>query len=246
MKIKNQNQKIRATAVGLCLCCAGSGLLTGQIQLNEDHVDIGINYESGSWDLHIHDEETNTEYAPNEAVFNVFSNVFGAVGSVAAGELGLNTGDNAWILPQNDPGEGSGIIFLGISAEELATGIFDSDEISISLSLQSGPANGEFAVFRGSGLSFESLLSTANSTSGSLTLVANNTPGEPHEHFAYGFTEAGTYLVDITASGLIGGNPTSDTQTYTFNVTTAIPEPSSGLLTLLGLGLLHWWRKGRN
>jgi len=244
--MKQSIQKFLLTFVACCGCgtCLLTSNLVAVVPLSQDHVDIGINYESGSWDLHIHDEETDTEYEPDEAKFNVFTNTLGPVSNSPATALGVADGTNAWVLPETDPGEGSGILFLGISAEELALGVFDSDLVLVEFSLNSAPLGGDFAVYRGPELSFETVFSSAQSISNSISLTASAVEGEPHEHYSFGFTEAGTYLVDITASGDIGGSPTSATETYEFNVVNAIPEPSSA--TLLGVGALAWWMRKRS
>jgi len=81
-----------------------------------------------------------------------------------------------------------------------------------------------------------------------LTENGNNTlissiPG--HDHFNWGFTEAGNWLVEITASGThdtLGFM--SDTQTFSFNV---VPEPSAyaALFGLAALGLTCARRRSR-
>ena len=39
--------------------------------LGSEHVDIGLAYEDGAWDLHLHDETHDIEYAPDEALLFV-------------------------------------------------------------------------------------------------------------------------------------------------------------------------------
>ncbi len=67
-----------------------------------------------------------------------------------------------------------------------------------------------------------------------------------HHHTNWGFTEAGTYQmqVDVTTTLADGTLITGGLTTYTFVVgdAVAVPEPSSILLTSSSLGLLATWR----
>ena len=145
---------------------------------------------------------------------------------------GAATGSDIWILPQ---GNQAGVPFLGIGTEELAAS--DWGDITFSLGTVTAPtANGVFSIYQGDGFGgFNFYFSSAGE---SLTVNGNNTilaAAGVHDHYNYAFSESGTWLIELTASGTHNTEGTfSDTQTFAFNV---VPEPSTYAL-LLGLGAL--------
>lgn len=144
---------------------------------------------------------------------------------------GADTGADLWILPQSNPGSDP-IPFLGIATEELAPADWASD-ITFTLGAVTSPSGtGDFSIWQPDGIGgFDFFFSTENGND-TLSQLAG-----VHDHFNYGFTEAGLWLVEITASGThVTEGFLSDTQTFQFNV---VPEPSAfGLL--IGLSTLAW------
>jgi len=138
---------------------------------------------------------------------------------------GAATGEDLWILPQNNPGSDP-IPFLGLATEELVPGDWSTD-ITFTLGAVSSPSgSGEFSVWQPDGIGgFNFFFATADQ---SLTVNGDDTldlGAGVHDHFNYGFTEAGSWTVELTASGthiMLGA--LSDTQTFSFNV---VPEPSA-------------------
>ncbi|MFP4156588.1 MAG: choice-of-anchor M domain-containing protein [Opitutales bacterium] len=142
---------------------------------------------------------------------------------------GAASGEDLWVLPQNNPGSDP-IPFLGIATEELEPADWSSD-ITFTLGTVTSPSGtGDFSIWQPDGVGgFDFSFSTEN---GSNTF---DQAAGVHDHFNYGFTEAGTWQVEITASGthLTEGSLT-DTQTFSFNV---VPEPSS-FAALAGMAAL--------
>jgi surface-anchored protein len=204
-----------------------------QTILTNQHADIGVTYEGGAWNLHIHNETEDIEYSPPSGLAGAILQV----GTVASGTVPANplfsflgaAGSPVWILPNT---QNPNLIFLGFGAEELETGLFVGDSVNMALSSISGP--GEFAVF-----DFDffgnptALMNTRDGiTAGdSVSLVAG-----AHNDLNWAFSAPGTYTVNFEASGtLVDGNvfTASGPVAYTFQV---VPEPSS--MALAGVGAL--------
>jgi surface-anchored protein len=143
---------------------------------------------------------------------------------------GAATGADLWVLPQGNPGSDP-IPFLGIATEELVPADWSTD-ITFTLGTVTSPSgSGDFSIWQPDGIGgFDFFFSTENG-SNSLNLGAG-----VHDHFNYGFTEAGNWLVEITASGTHATEGfLTDTQTFSFQV---VPEPSAyaALAGILALG----------
>ena len=216
--------------------------LNAQTLLTEGHTDVGIVYELGGWNLHIgqHEATPPMEYAPNEAILGV--NIVGAHSTVPANPqfsfLGM-AGSSVWVLPQvQDPA----LLFLGFGTEELESGIFVNNEVT--LSLQGVRAPGQFSVYEVGMFGSPTVL--MNSGDGTTAADSIRLTAGGHRHVNWAFSTPGTYEVDFEAAGtLVDGNvfTASGPITYTFSVA-AVPEPSVlSLLLLGGTGLLAFARR---
>lgn len=190
------------------------------------HADIGIAFEDGAFDLHIHADDatidgvtvSDVEYEADAVTIQVASS---SVLTSSIDSVGLNSGDTLYFLSQNNPGES--LPFLGIATEELSSLDFPGG-VTLSLGTVSGPTNGNFALWETGNLGsitthFSSLGDGFTSISNSLALDAGG-----HYHYTYGFSQLGTYNIELIATGTTGGIEYSDAATYTFNV---VPEPST-------------------
>lgn len=215
---------------------------TGAVVLSSGHIDvIGINYEAGAWDLHVHDEDTDTEYEPDEVVTHIsdagkvtvpVNPLFAFLGS---------PGSVVWIGPQvqNPP-----LPFLGISAEELDGTVFDAPDVTLMLTGFSGPPGGKFFLYQTDGFGVPTVfMNTDDGLSSADNVIV---PEGSHAHYNWAFTTNGTYFLTFTASGTLagGGGVTSETATWEFLIgdLTAVPEPGTVMLLALGGGLL-WARR---
>ncbi|HMP82093.1 MAG TPA: choice-of-anchor M domain-containing protein [Verrucomicrobiota bacterium] len=231
MKTQIELQKFRNSLAPLALAALMTTGVSTQAQtpITEGHVDIGIAYEDGSWDLHVHDEENDIEYEPVDAVL-----VVGPAGqaTVPAGSqwsfLGT-TGSAYWQLPDSDT---PGLPFLGIGAEEIGGGVFVDDLITLTLTGWSGPGN--FSLFTVD--EFGDLATLWMGTHDGISAAdAIQVLAGGHSHYVWAFTQPGDYTLTFEASGtLVAGNTftSSGGVDYQFQV---IPEP--GIATLLGLGV---------
>lgn len=209
----------------------------------DHHVDIGIDYTAlGGWDLHIHDEDDLTEYAPDGAILGVGWQAQQARPAGAQFDfIGVGAGDPVWILPQvQDPA----LNFLGIGAEELdpdnlfedwdpdgAGGLASARWLQLDLVSVTGP--GAFSAWLNGGPTVSFATSDGITASDRALVLAGG-----HTDYNWAFTQPGTYEVTLQASGRLAGGAvsTSAPATYTF-VVAAAPEPASLALCLLALPL---------
>jgi surface-anchored protein len=232
--IKQETVTVKTTntiSIATGLLVSSSVFLYGQTTISQGHVDIGIAYEDGAWNLHVHDESEpppgGTEYAPGDVMLVVGSGaVQSAPGTPAYGFLG-DAGAPVWILPQN---EDPSLLFPGIATEEIEAGVFADDRIALTLAGYTGP--GQFALYQVDGFGSPTLFMDTNdglSAADTYDAIAGN-----HAHFNWAFTQPGTYTLSFEASAnLLNGDlfTSSGLVDYTFSV---VPEPSTW--TLLGFG----------
>jgi surface-anchored protein len=236
--MKKQNTQIigRIRQLGLAALLTTGLASQAQTILTNQHADIGVTYEGGAWNLHIHNETQDIEYSPPSGLNGAILQV----GSAAAGTVPANplfsflgtAGSPVWILPNT---QNPSLIFLGFGAEELETGLFVGDSVTMSLSSVSGP--GEFAVFDFD--SFGSPMALMNSRDGITAGDSVSLAAGAHNDLNWAFSAPGTYTVNFEASGtLVDGNvfTASGPVGYTFEV---VPEPSS--VALAGVGALALW-----
>ncbi len=236
-------------------------------EIDHGHADIGIGFADGVWDLHIgagghdhdhdggmvdilsgdddHDHEGGTEYAPDEAAFVLNPLTAQTVPADPQYSFLGSAGTIYYVAPQDEAdAEAVDTIFLGINAEEIATGIFENDEISLELTGVTGP--GDFFGYEVDGLGSPNVLfNSADGLPDTLTLGVGS-----HRHLNWAFTQPGDYELTFLAYGTLdtGGQigpdqvSQSDPAGYTFEV---IPEPSAALLLLLGLLGFSCFRRAR-
>jgi surface-anchored protein len=205
------------------LSIAGSAAAFDHI-LSVGHADIGVGYAGGVWDLHVHDDFD--EYEPEDTLLRALPGSLAIRPNGSQWDfLGVGAGAPIWVLPQTlDPN----LLYLGIAAEEVGSGIFDNDQVFWNLKSVSGP--GHFAIWQNGGFGnpIVKMASADGITPGDQFLV----PAGGHQHANFGFTALGLYQVGLSVGGYIGGQwVESDTAFYNFE---AVPEPAT--LAALGLG----------
>jgi surface-anchored protein len=233
--------KLRTILTTTGLLSAGLSL-HAQAVLQNEHADIGIAFEDGVWNLHIHDETHDVEYSPPSGPDGAILQVnVGALTTVSANPLFsfLGTAGNPiWILPNIQSPD---LLFLGFGAEEIQAGMFVGDTLNMRLTGVSGP--GDFTVFDYDtfGNPFV-LMNTRDGLSAADNFVA--VPGA-HSDVNWAFSQPGIYTVNFEASGtLADGNlfTSSGPVAFTFQV---VPEPSIWALMAMGLGGAWLWARRR-
>lgn len=192
--------------------------------LSIGHADVGIGFDLGTFDLHVHDEENAIEYAPDAVILQVNPEAYGIVpNDPNFAFLGTPGVSGIWRLPQV---ENVDLLFLGIGSEEITSGTLDGNVFTFSLTAITGPGN--FTVYQ-DGVTPTVIFNSGNGITAADSVVL---PTGSHAHYNWTFSQEGTYEVTFKADGVVSGTPISETATYTFQV---VPEPGSALL--LGLGL---------
>lgn len=225
---------------------------SAQTYLATEHVDIGIGYADGEWDLHAHDEDNDIEYEAGDVAFYV-NPAFAATSRPASASfnfIGVNAGETYYRLPQS---QNVNLPYLGVAAEEIEPGTFDtylpldarvtSSAEWVTLNLVSVAGPGAFSLWTSEDdgpLVWISSFDGIDATDRFYQLVGG------HSHANFGFSAPGTYVVEFSATALLDGDfITSAPVAYTF--TTAIPEPSSAtaLAGAFALGLVALRRRRR-
>lgn len=217
------------TLAAAVLVLVSSSAVFAQTRLSQGHADIGIGYEDGAFDLHVHQEEPppGAEFAPGDAILSVGASAQlagGTPNNAAAIAFFGPPGSLLWVLPKTEQPD---LLFLGFGTEELVAADW-SGPIGLTLKGVTGPGN-VFVWDTGVFGELQPKISSRDGISSAdrLDLIAGS-----HGHFFVGFSQPGIYQVALEASGIHAndGPIVSETANYVFEV---VPEPSvPGLLTL--------------
>lgn len=170
---------------------------TRDVVLNAGHVDaIGVAFEDGVLDLHIHDEENDIEYAPEEATIQGLPAAETTIPADPAFAFLGTAGDPVWILPQVENPE---LIFLGLATEEIEPGALVNDQVRVSVAVF-GP--GEVALYIEDflGLPSDILFDTDDGAANTFTLSAGQ-----HVHANWAFSEPGNYYWAVATTAREAG-----------------------------------------
>jgi surface-anchored protein len=244
--MKNKNTQIidRIRQLGLVVLLTAGVESQAQSILTNQHVDIGVAYEEGAWNLHIHNETEDIEYSPpsglNGAILQVGPQAQGTVSSDPLFSFLGSPGSSIWILPNT---QNPNLLFLGFGAEELEAGLFAGDSISLTLSSVSGP--GEFSVFDYDFLGNPTVL--MNSRDGITAGDSVSLAAGAHNDLNWAFSAPGTYTISFEAAGTLVEDSvftSSGPVAYTFEV---VPEPGAfSLAAASALALFLSRRRKRN
>jgi surface-anchored protein len=230
---------------------AGSLLTSGQAHAasiyTSGHGDIGAGYDASAKEFephwHMHGGAVvdgtplgaDTEFEPGDLIAlttatRLSPNGLSAGIGVADGTQIYATGSAAY--PPN----------IGFGVEELDPLDWTGD-ITVTLSGWSIPSGAAFAMYDTNiagttvvDMAFSSVNPASTFASNSFTMI----PGD-HTHFQWGFTQPGTYTVDLTWTGTHGvDGAISTTESFSIQV---VPEPSGVALLGIGLGALALRRR---
>ncbi|MFN7139459.1 MAG: choice-of-anchor M domain-containing protein [Limisphaerales bacterium] len=213
----------------LVSCVAGVSVSASAATLSKGHADVGIAYEDGEWDLHVHDGERDKEYEPDDAVFRVNPGAQTAVPTHSSFSFLGNPGEPVWILPAVEDHE---LLFLGLGTEEIEAGVFVGNQVRLTLKGVTGP--GHFALYTIGGFGAPTVRMNSRDGISDAADFINLQTGS-HGHANWAFSAPGTYKISFEASGTLNdGNNTftsSGPVEYTFNVIADTAKPSVAVVS---------------
>lgn len=213
---------------------------TAVTTLSSGHVDIfEVHYDSAvdpvEFALHVHDHDTGAHFEPADVILQVNENTL--FGSPAG--LSSVLGASAYILPSTQEAD---MLYGGVSAEG-PIGVFQNNRFSIRM-ISAGLGNpGNFVMYRFSGGG--ALQVGLQALGSSLSVSEFRTPIGGHEHWNWGFSAPGVYTFEFQGVAVKNVDLSvweTPREIFTFHV---IPEPSSGVLLVLGGAVLAAVRRQR-
>ena len=214
----NQTNKGRVsfwTGMGLALCALATSITAGDREIRSDgHGDVSIDYAENQWQLGLRLDSPPGIHPPEEWILALNQNTKLLVPDDANfGFLG-EAGNPIWVFPQVSR---DGTWFLGVSTDEIESGIFAENRFDLLLSSVQGP--GDFVTWRAGTGQVEVLLNSRDGIDemDQIELRA----GGGHLHKNWGFTSPGTHFVGFQMRGTLAGASepiTSDEQLYRFAV----------------------------
>jgi surface-anchored protein len=192
---------------------AGPATAATTITLDSGHVDvIGIAFEDNQFDVHVHDEGTDTEYAPSQVRIAVKPEARTEVPNDPAYAFLGAAGSPVWVLPQVEDPQ---LLWPGIATEEIQPGVFVNDTLTVRIECVSGPAG--FSIFTTDPVGAPTVLvDSGNGLPDSVSV-----PAASHLHANWAFEAAGNYAITVRVSGTLaatGQKVTSALATYRFKV----------------------------
>jgi surface-anchored protein len=198
-----------------------------------------VNFEDGAWDLHVHAEDDEIEFAPGQVILEVPMVAAQPVPTNAVFSFLGEAGTPIWVLPAV---ENHDLLFLGLGTEELASGIFSNDTVTLTLKSVTGP--GDFVLYTLD--MFGAPVVSMNSRDGIDSADTRTLAAGGHTHVNWVFTAPGQYRIGLQASGVLaatGETNTSDVAEYLFEVQYApilsVTRKDATTLTLQWLSREH-------
>ncbi|MEU4290810.1 choice-of-anchor M domain-containing protein [Kribbella sp. NPDC026596] len=184
-----------------------------RVVLDQGHVDVvGIAFEDGAFDVHVHDEDHGVEYTPSQVQLVAKPSSEIAVPDDPSYRFLGTAGNPAWVLPQVQDPE---LLWPGIGAEEISPGMFTGDALKVDLVGVSGPA--DVSIFTTDAFGAPTVL--ADSGDGLPDTITTTAGGHLHANWA--FEAPGYYTLKVRVSGTLaatGKKVTSSIATYCFKV----------------------------
>lgn len=205
---------LTAAVLSAGLLVAPPAAAAERVVLSTGHVDlIGVAYEDGVLDVHVHDDtvEPPVEREPSEVLVHALPESRTSVPDDPAFAFLGKPGAPIWVLPQ---AYNPALLFAGIGTEELETGVFQSDSVSLKLKSVRGP--GRFSVFIEQDGAAQVLFNSGDGLPDKATV-----PVATHKHVNWAFSATGYYKVTVQASAKLAGNGSSvysEPVTYLFKV----------------------------
>lgn len=181
--------------------------------LKHGEADVEVAYEAGNLEFHVHDERTETEFAPEHVALQAGPAAWQTVPASAAFAFLGQPGASLYVLPQT---ETPGVLFLGLAAGEVEAGVFMDDTLTVELVGVEGPGHLFYYAVDG----FGAPTVFFNSADGLDAMDAVTVAVGAHAHRNWAFSEPGVYRITLQASGTLvsGGEVRSHPTTLLFEV----------------------------
>ncbi len=177
-------------------------LLRFRSELLSGHADVGAAFEEGELSLHVHDDETDTEFDPGQVLLRVAPHARTRVPANPAFAFLGQPGEPVHILPAT---HNPSLLFLGLAAEEVAPGLFREDRVNLVLKEVTGP--GHFALFTVDSIGVPVVW--MNSRDGVSTNDLAPLRAGSHGHANWAFSEPGIYCLTFVVSGVLASDGTA-------------------------------------
>ena len=186
----------------------------GPTIFNEGELDIEIVYKDGEWEIAALDEANEREICPSELILQGGEATQIRVPDNEAFRFLGDPGAIVNVLPQE---EMDGVLFLGLAADEIESGIFENDEVALKLVSVEGP--GVVSLYNVDGLGNPTVFFNSGDGLSQSDVFPLSAGG--HSHQNWGFTAPGVYRVGLQASGTLaneGQASASKVETFTFEI----------------------------
>lgn len=189
---------------------------TNRVVLSAGHVDVlDIAVEDGQLDVVVHDEtvEPGVERDPDTVLFQVKPEAETTVPADAPQFAFLgDPGDSVWILPEANV---EGLLFAGLSTEELEPGVVKNDTVKLWLVKACGPA--DVSLFTVGAQDEVDILADSGDGLPDVTTLTAAT----HKHENWAFEAEGDYTLTFLVTARLASNNRfihSDLVNITFHV----------------------------
>lgn len=190
-----------AAIAAACLFPAvGSAEAAAPVRISQGHVDaVDVGYEGGHLGLTVHDESVtpDVERDPAQVVLVAKPGAKIAVPADPSYRFLGRTGATVWVLPEV---QDQNLLWPGLSTEELETGVFKNDSVTVSFSSFAGP-DGVSLFTTDAGGQPEILVDSEDGCPDNVTL-----PVGLHKHANWAFEKAGTYKITVQAKARLAGS----------------------------------------
>lgn len=182
--------------------------------IDRGELDLELTFVEGVFGFGLIDEASGVEHSPDDVELVVRGVAATPVPADPAFRFLGDPGAVVHVLPQS---ETDGLLFLGIAADEIASGLFQGESIGLRLVAVDGP--GSVALYSTDGFGVPSVFWNSADGLTAADLLPVVVGSHAHHHWAFG--APGVYRLGVTAVGtLIAGDRAveSDVVTFVFRV----------------------------
>jgi surface-anchored protein len=159
--------------------------------LTKGHTDIDIGYDDDTFELGISHGEPEQDFDVNNTVLVALAGAHTTVPANTNFSFLGSPGSDVWILPQV---QNTNLLFLGFGAEDIDSGTFASNQLTLTLKYAAGPGN--FFVYWNDGFGTPTEWFSSEDAPGTDARII---PTGAHTHVNWAFSAPGDYTVVLQA-----------------------------------------------